>query len=221
MAKRINIDDIIGNTYNYLTVLSEGEPYILEGGYRHRSVFAECSCGTIKRYDMSSVISGNAKSCGCWGRKAASDRLKIRMTKHGMKRTSEYNSWVSMKMRCLNPKNPSYKNYGGRGIKICDEWINSFEKFYADMGSKPTPQHSIDRIDVNGGYCFSNCKWSTAKEQSVNKRNSISVSIGGVTKPIEQWAKEIGISRVGLEWRIRKNYSESEMLKKPQKRHTA
>lgn len=88
---------------------------------------------------------------------------------HGKTRTPTYSSWCAMKGRCLNPNNHKYKDYGGRGITVCNEWVNSFESFLADMGEKPFGL-SIDRLDVNGPYCKSNCKWSTPKEQANNKR---------------------------------------------------
>lgn len=89
---------------------------------------------------------------------------------HGMKKTKEYTSWCLMKRRCFNKKREDYKDYGGRGITVCDEWKNSFLAFYNDMGPRPTDKHSIDRIDNNKGYYKENCKWSTPTEQARNKR---------------------------------------------------
>ncbi|MCM1142418.1 MAG: hypothetical protein NC453_27935, partial [Muribaculum sp.] len=89
-----------------------------------------------------------------------------------------------------NPNNAQFKDYGGRGIKICDRWRNSFENFLADMGKKPTPQHSIDRIDYNGDYCPENCRWATRAEQNNNKRNCIMVTYNGKTQTFKQWCNE-------------------------------
>lgn len=93
----------------------------------------------------------------------------IGITTHGMSRTKTYNSWVSMLQRCYNPNETGYKNWGGRGITVCDAWNNSFEAFLADMGERPEGT-SLDRIDNNGDYEPGNCKWSTRKEQNLNKR---------------------------------------------------
>lgn len=98
------------------------------------------------------------------------------MRTHGMSNTPEYKAWFEMKRRCYNKNRKGYKNYGGRGIKVCDRWLESFENFYEDMGDRPSPNHSLDRIDVNGNYEPSNCKWSDRTEQNYNQRFR-----GGVT----------------------------------------
>lgn len=90
--------------------------------------------------------------------------------KHGLRQAPEYENWHNMKQRCLNPNFPGYHNYGGRGITICQRWIESFINFYNDMGKRPTPEHSVERIDNNRGYYPDNCKWGTKLEQIVNRR---------------------------------------------------
>lgn len=130
-----------------------------------------CDCGKEKIVYSDHLRSGNTKSCGCLHRELASKRKKI----HGYAKTKEYNVWKAIKQRCYNPNDTDYHNYGGRGIKVSDRWLNSFENFLDDMGLKPSPEYSIDRIDNDGDYEPNNCKWSNQIEQANNKRNNIMV----------------------------------------------
>ena len=119
--------------------------------------------------------------------------------------TSEYRSWIMMKNRCLNKKINDYKNYGGRGIKVCKRWLNSFENFYKDVGKKPSKNHSIDRIDNDGNYCKENCKWSTKKEQQRNKRTNRMITYKGETRCLVEWSEKIGVEYNLLRYRLRRN----------------
>lgn len=114
--------------------------------------------------------------------------------RHGMSKSSEFEAWHSMKQRCSNPNYKNYKWYGGRGIRVCDRWLNSFTDFYGDMGKRPSNKYSLDRIDVNGNYEPDNCKWSTAKEQHNNKRTNKVIEVNGRTQTIQQWCDELGIN---------------------------
>ena len=133
-------------------------------------------------------------SCGCLQKEISTARVVKYNTKHGRHRTPEYNSWQGMKARCYTKTNPKYKDYGARGIKVCDRWLNSFENFLADMGEKPSPKHSIDRIDVNGDYCPENCRWATIEEQQNNMRKSLRITHNGRTQTITQWCEELNVS---------------------------
>jgi hypothetical protein len=110
----------------------------------------------------------------------------------GRKRTPTYVVWSSMKSRCLYSKAKDYPRYGGRGITICEEWIDSFPQFYKDMGEKPVG-HTIDRIDNDGSYCPENCRWATPKTQSTNKRNTVYIDFHGTPMPIKLYAEYIGL----------------------------
>lgn len=130
----------------------------------------KCACGNITKIDIYNFLNGHVKSCGCRLTKANQKRGT-----HGATETTEYIAWLSMKPRCYNPKNNRYNRYGARGITVCERWLNSFENFIKDMGLKPSPQHSIERKDVNGNYEPGNCVWATAKEQARNRHNNLIV----------------------------------------------
>jgi hypothetical protein len=176
--------DITGQKFNRLTAIKriEGTKWLFK-----------CDCGIEKILTKWDVMSGNTKSCGCLNAELIKIRCKENMTKHGMYQTKEYRAWHSMKDRCLCPTNKFYDYYGGRGIKICDSWLNSFENFFKDMGYAPTQQHSIDRIDNNGNYEPNNCRWATKREQVINRRNSFMITYKGETKAIAEWSDIYGI----------------------------
>ena len=135
-------------------------------------------------------------------------------TIHGMYGTPEYRSWQHMKSRCFNPNHKNYLDYGGRGIKVCDLWLN-FENFLADMGLKPTAKYSIDRIDNDGDYCPDNCKWYTQTEQVNNRRSNRLITIDDVTLTIAQWAKKMGFGKKVIGDRLKLGWSEFDAVMTP------
>jgi hypothetical protein len=132
-------------------------------------------------------------------------RIRSIVSQLRIRHIREHDAWRGMLARCRNPRHPSYKNYGGRGITACERW-NSFENFLDDMGKRPSPKHSLDRIDNNGNYEPGNCRWATRREQANNTRMNRFVTFDGRTMTLAQWARETGIHVRGktdlLHWRL-------------------
>ena len=159
------IKNIAGNTYTRWKVVSYSHQ-----NKNHAMWNCLCECGNERIVSGSSLRGGLSKSCGCYNM----DKLMAKGT-HKMSKSSEYYTYNNMLDRCYNEKNTAYANYGGRGISVCQEWINSFEQFIKDVGAKPSTNHSLDRIDNSKGYSKENCKWATKLEQGNNKRNNVIV----------------------------------------------
>ena len=161
--------DLTDRTFGYWLVLAPHQ--FLPKGLS--TWLCRCVCGIEKPVSGSSLRTGASKSCGC----KRPEMLRPQFTTHGHSgdvhgygRTTEYIAWLNMKNRCLNPKDPGYADYGGRGITVCERWRNSFENFLADIGLKPDPKLWLERIENNGDYEPGNCKWATTKEQYINRR---------------------------------------------------
>lgn len=191
----------MNNLESRLTLVEKSVAYYIKGKRDVLDLY-KCACGNTKAIHRQSVKKGLTKSCGCLG----TELRRKSKTKHGMLNSREYYSWNAMINRCYQKNNVGFKNYGGRGIKVCKKWRNSFEAFYKDMGPRPKG-HSLDRIDVNKGYSKSNCKWSSHKEQANNKRNTIFLTYKQVTLPLKEWAAKTGISYDTLRARIALKYS--------------
>ena len=142
-------------------------------------------------------------------------RNEMPKTTHGMSKTPEYCTWEHMKQRCFNPNCKRYPDYGGKGITVCDRWKNSFQNFLADMELKPSPKHSIDRIDNNADYSPENCRWSTRVEQQNNTRYNRLITIGNDTRTIAQWTKEMGFERTVIHSRLKDGWSDYDAVMTP------
>jgi hypothetical protein len=160
-----------------------------------------CDCGVEKPVRQLSLRQGMSRSCGCLTRESSSRRF----TTHGLSRSHEYGVWRAMLRRCSLTHDPGYADYGGRGIAVCERW-QSFANFIADMGSRPSNGHSIERRDNGGNYEPMNCYWATADQQTRNTRRNLVITAFGRTKILMDWARDVGIPYGTLRSRIRKNW---------------
>ncbi len=197
--------DLTNQRFDRLIVISEA------GRNAHRSVcwLCLCDCGNSKITTTSNLKKGNTKSCGCLqheGRSKAAFR-------HGMSHTPEHMAWMSMMERCDNPTHPSYEHYGAKGVTVCDRWRNSFEAFFADMGSRPPDKSSIDRHpDRDGNYEPGNCRWANSTEQNRNRRTSRFITWHGETRSLAEWAEILGVSRCLISDRIERGWTIEEAM---------
>lgn len=199
---------MIGQKFNRLTVI---QSYVSDK-YGNIQWLCKCDCGNEKVVTSSKLKSGHTKSCGCFSR----ENGRKQFTTHGMVGTVVYKTWENMKKRCTNPNVPNYERYGGRGIKVCDRWLNSFENFYSDMGDLPFEKAQIDRIDNNGDYSPENCRWVSAKENSRNKRNNRKHTFNGETLCLIEWSERTGINYWTLKGRVNKRgYTIERALSEP------
>ena len=155
-----------------------------------------CDCGTRGEVLQNNLVSGISKSCGCLG----IEKLKSRPGNHGFGTEPLAQVWRDIKKRCLNPRCKSHKNYGGRGIKLADEWLD-YLRFRADVGPSPGAGYSLDRIDNDGNYEPGNVRWATWEEQATNKRSSLRLTCRGETLTASQWAKKLGVPKLRILWR--------------------
>jgi hypothetical protein len=201
--------DLTGKRFGRWSVLSRSQSL---SGVVHW--LCQCDCGTKRNVAGSKLRCGKTQSCGCF----RADWSRENNVTHGHRRnggSSEYQSWKSMKERCRNPRDRYYKDYGGRGIFVCQEWLgkSGFQKFLEDMGPKPSRSHTIDRREVNGPYSAKNCRWATPGEQQRNKRINIFVRVGGKKMCLTEACLDLGLSYSGVYARmVRKKLSPEEAI---------
>jgi hypothetical protein len=189
MRRRI---PMVGKKFSSLKVLEEA---IIVGKDPQKRYHCQCDCGNKTIVVGAALRSGAIKSCASCGH-----------TKHGFSRTVEFHIWTNIKYRCNNPKAQHYLNYGGRGIIICQRWQDSFDAFIEDMGNRPTPNHSVERIDNNGPYSPENCKWATRKEQANNTRTCVIIEFNGEKKTITQWSRVFGVANQTIGQRLKRGW---------------
>ena len=175
----------------------------------------QCACGNTTTATTNSLRTKKVQSCGCLRKELTTKR----MTTHNMSRSPEYKSWTHMIGRCHNPTDQDFKNYGGRGIEVYQEWRDSFLAFYNYIGKRHSKKHSIDRINNEGNYCPGNIRWADRKTQNNNSRRNHLITIDGVTKTIAQWAKTMDISPLTICNRLQNNWTPEKSCLHPVRPH--
>jgi hypothetical protein len=197
--------DLTGKTIGFWTVIKRGPTKATRIYW-----LCSCVCGNVKHVSGVHLSNGHSTNCGC----SRPRGLNSSRYKHGLsKKHPLYQTWEGMKSRCRN-----MSSYGGKGISVCERWDTSFEAFLSDMGDKPSSDHSIDRIDNSKGYSPDNCRWATNADQSRNKSTNRIIEFRGVTKPLVDWAHEIGINYGTLKTRLNKGMPVSDAFSKPVRR---
>jgi hypothetical protein len=192
----------IGNVFGRLTVAAAAG----KNSLRKRLWLVRCECGETLTVVGSHLVNGNTRSCGC----LHNDEL----TKHGMCRHPLYGLWLSMRRRCMSVTSDSYAYYGGRGITICDRW-SDFSNFVADMSPRPSPEHTIDRMDNDGPYSPENCRWATKSEQAANTRVCKPITFEGRTLTASEWGRERGLIERTILRRLQEGWTVEQALQPP------
>ena len=206
-----NFKDLTGQRFGRLIVIKRVENDKLGKA----QWLCQCDCGNKKEVSTQSLKSGKVQSCGCLHK----EMLINRLTTHGKTKTRIYRIWSRMKASCSNPNVIGYKNYGGRGITVCCEWRNNFMSFYNwAIANGYSDELTIDRIDVNGNYEPSNCKWSTKKEQANNMRTNKLLTYNGETHGIYEWERIVGLPHNLIGTRIRSGWSVEKAITTPKMR---
>lgn len=202
--------DLVGMKFGRYTVTEFVGRRIPGNG--SRMFRCRCSCGNERVVAASTLWKGHAKSCGCLCADLTIERHLTHGLTIGHDVPPEYDSWCAMKSRCSNAARVAYSRYGGRGISVCERWANSFPDFLADMGPRPSPDHSLDRIDNDGNYEPGNCRWATKKEQMRNTANTVRVSVRGEIVALIDACEQFGVRRSIVDSRLRKGWTPEQAL---------
>ena len=195
-----NFQDLVGQRFGKLTVIGREE----NSKHGNARWLCLCDCGNKKIIAAGNLRSGHTQSCGCYRKELSI----MRSTKHGKTHTRIYRAWQDMKNRCYNPKTDTYRTHGARGITVCPEWLNDFQAFYGwAISNGYSDNLTLDRVDTNGNYEPSNCRWATPKEQSNNKRNNHYITYNGRKQTLQQWADETGIKQGTIGARLKRGWS--------------
>lgn len=206
--------DIIGKRFGMLTVAE----YIgsVDNFHSYRCI---CDCGNEKVTRRTYLRAGSTTSCGCYQRticwRNRSTHMETIRDSEGKFNSPEYRAWGSAKERCSNPNHPAYHNYGGRGLTVCEEWANDFKAFLADVGRRPSKDHSLERINNDIGYFPDNVIWATKVDQNSNKRTNILIEFMGETKTLTQWAHTQGLSKGAVHFRLKSGWEIERALTTP------
>lgn len=205
-------EEVIGNKYGLITVIGDAKR---EENSNCRRVIGKCDCGTVKTFRLSQLKRSKVANCGCYKRK----KFIERKTKHGNSKKRLYKTWHGMKSRCYNENDIKFNIYGGKGIRICDEWLKNFEVFEKwSLENGYQDSLTIDRIDSDGNYEPLNCRWVDIKTQNGNRSRCWKITINGVTKLAIEWAKENGINESTIFSRRRKGWSDIDCVTRPVKK---
>ncbi len=194
-----SFNNIVGLKFGRLTIIGYFGTCKTGSGW-----YCECECGNIIMASHLAITGGGVKSCGCLFNETRRCSLKHNHANNGNV-TPTWNSWSKLRGRCLNINDKAYPEYGGRGITVCERWLDSFENFLSDMGEKPHGL-TIDRIDNNGNYEPGNCRWANKTQQSNNRRNNIVLTHNGVSMTLSEWADSCGIRYATIRLRIKNGW---------------
>lgn len=204
--------DLTGVLFGRLSVIKESEERTSSGEVMW---ICKCECGNEKSVASRSLTKGLTKSCGCLQREVVSKSS----SSHGKCGTRLHEIWRNMKRRCYNENATGYDTYGGKGVSICNEWLEDFENFYKwSMKNGYSDNLTIDRINVDGDYEQSNCRWATMKVQQNNKTTNKIIIINGISKTLKEWSDETGIKSVTIQRRLALGWKEEDLLK-PVRKH--